>query len=98
MFFEAPGVEPLFLNQEDAIDYAQGRACVRSGEIRVLDRDGAVHATDATNGRTSRTTVRDVSCHSADPVVISLNHSYARRRLRLVPGRSYSQRTPAIGQ
>ena len=27
--FEAPGVEPVFLNQEDAIDYAKGRACFR---------------------------------------------------------------------
>jgi hypothetical protein len=35
--FEALGVEPVFLNQQDAIDYATGRACFRSGEIRVLD-------------------------------------------------------------
>lgn len=35
--FEAPGVEPVFLNQQDAIDYATGRACFRSGEIRVLN-------------------------------------------------------------
>jgi hypothetical protein len=40
--FEAPGVEPVFLNQEDAIDYATGRACFRSGEIRILDLSGAV--------------------------------------------------------
>ena len=40
--FEAPGVEPVFLNQEHAIDYATGRACFRSGEIRILDCDGAV--------------------------------------------------------
>jgi len=32
-----PGVEPVFLNQQDAIDYATGRACFRSGEIRVLN-------------------------------------------------------------
>jgi hypothetical protein len=43
--FEAPGVEPVFLNQEDAIDYAAGRACFRSGEIRVLDSSGAVTRT-----------------------------------------------------
>jgi len=24
--FKAPGVEPVFLNQEDAISYAEGRA------------------------------------------------------------------------
>jgi hypothetical protein len=40
--FEAPGVEPVFLNQEDAIDYAKGRACFRSGEIRILDSSGQV--------------------------------------------------------
>lgn len=39
---EAPGVQALFLSQEQAIDYAQGRACFRSGEIRILDRTGAV--------------------------------------------------------
>jgi hypothetical protein len=35
--FEAPGVEPVFLNQQDAIDYATSRVCFRSGEIRVLN-------------------------------------------------------------
>jgi hypothetical protein len=40
--FEAPGVEPVFLDQEQAIDYATGRACFRSGEIRILDLRGAV--------------------------------------------------------
>jgi len=40
--FEMPGVEPVFLNQEDAISYAKGRACFRSGEIRILDSCGAV--------------------------------------------------------
>jgi hypothetical protein len=40
--YEAPGVEPVFLNQEQAITYAQGRACFRYGEIRLLDCDGAV--------------------------------------------------------
>jgi len=39
---EAPGVQPVFLTQEQAITYAQGRACFRYGEIRVLDCDGAV--------------------------------------------------------
>ena len=43
--FEAPGVEPVFLDQEQAIDYAVGRACFRSGEIRVLDSSGAVQRT-----------------------------------------------------
>jgi hypothetical protein len=43
--FEAPGVEPVFLNQEQAIDYATGRACFRSGEIRVLDSSGGIERT-----------------------------------------------------
>ena len=42
--FEAPGVEPVFLNQEDAIDYATGRACFRSGEIRILQFKRRGHA------------------------------------------------------
>jgi hypothetical protein len=29
--FEASGVEPVFLHQEQAIGYATGRACFRSG-------------------------------------------------------------------
>jgi hypothetical protein len=35
--FEASGVEPVFSEKQDAIDYAETRACFRSGEIRVLD-------------------------------------------------------------
>jgi hypothetical protein len=31
--FEAPGVEPVFPIKDQAIDYAQNRACFRSGEI-----------------------------------------------------------------
>ena len=40
--FEAPGVEPIFLNKEQAIDYATSRACFRFGEIRILDSHGAI--------------------------------------------------------
>jgi hypothetical protein len=40
--FEAPGVEPVFLNKDQTIDYAKCRACFRSGEIRVLDSSGTV--------------------------------------------------------
>jgi len=29
--YEAPGVEPVFLSQKQAIDYATCRACFRSG-------------------------------------------------------------------
>ena len=42
--FEAPGVEPVFLDQEQAID-SKGGVCFRSGEIRVLDSRGAVTRT-----------------------------------------------------
>jgi hypothetical protein len=38
--FEAPGVEPVFPEKHQAINYAQGRACFRSGEIRILDASG----------------------------------------------------------
>jgi hypothetical protein len=40
--YESAGVQPVFSDQEQAIDYATGRACFRSGEIRVLDSSGAV--------------------------------------------------------
>ena len=40
--FEAPGVEPVFPKKDQAIDYAQNRACFRSGEIRILDASGNV--------------------------------------------------------
>jgi len=40
--FEALGVEPVFLDQEQAIDYATCRACFRSGEIRIMGSSGAI--------------------------------------------------------
>ncbi len=40
--FEAPGVEPVFSDKDQAINYAQNRASFRSGEIRVLDSGGNV--------------------------------------------------------
>ena len=43
--FEAPGVEPVFLEKRQAIDYAETRACFRSGEIRVLDSSGNIERT-----------------------------------------------------
>jgi hypothetical protein len=43
--YEAAGVQPVFLNQEQAINYATGRACFRSGEIRILDSSGNVERT-----------------------------------------------------
>ena len=40
--FEAPGVEPVFPEKRQAINYAEGRAWFRSGEIRILDASGNV--------------------------------------------------------
>jgi len=40
--FEAPGVEPVFLEKDQAISYAENRVSFRSGEIRVLDSTGNV--------------------------------------------------------
>jgi hypothetical protein len=40
--FEAPGVQPVFPQKDNAIDYAQGRACFRAGEIRIMDSTGNV--------------------------------------------------------
>jgi hypothetical protein len=40
--FEAPDVEPVFPEKRQAISYAQERACLRSGEIRILDSGGNV--------------------------------------------------------
>ena len=40
--FETPGVEPVFPKKDQAIDYAQSRACFRAGEIQILDSTGNV--------------------------------------------------------
>jgi hypothetical protein len=40
--FESPGVEPVFPKKEQAIEYAQNRACFRSGKIQILDSTGNV--------------------------------------------------------
>jgi hypothetical protein len=45
--FESPGVEPVFREKRQAINYAQNRASFRSGEIRVLDSTGNVERTIA---------------------------------------------------
>ena len=42
--FESPGVEPVFPKKEQAIDYAQNRACFRSGQIQILDSTGKVES------------------------------------------------------
>jgi hypothetical protein len=35
--FESPGVEPVFLQKDQAIGYAKTRAPLRTGEIRIFD-------------------------------------------------------------
>jgi hypothetical protein len=47
--FESPGVEPVFPKKDQALDYAQNRACFRSGEIQILDSTGSVECTIAFN-------------------------------------------------
>jgi len=47
--FEATGVEPVFPEKRQAIDYAETRACFRSGEIRILDATGKLERTIAFN-------------------------------------------------
>jgi hypothetical protein len=42
--FQGPGVEPVFPKKDQALDYAQNRACFRSGQIRVLIRAGSLNA------------------------------------------------------
>jgi hypothetical protein len=37
----------VFLEKDQAIDYAQNRACFRSGEIRILAANGSVERTIA---------------------------------------------------
>jgi hypothetical protein len=38
--FEAPGVEPVFPEKEQAINHTESRARFRSGEIRISGFDG----------------------------------------------------------
>lgn len=45
--FESVGVEPVFPKKDQAIGYAQNRACFRSGEMHVLDSRGKLERTIA---------------------------------------------------
>ena len=45
--FEAPSVEPVFPEKNQAINYAENRAGFRSGEIRILDSGGNLERTIA---------------------------------------------------
>src|SRR5260370_28555383 len=40
---EAPGVEPVCSEKDQAINYAEGRACFRAGEVRILDSRGILN-------------------------------------------------------
>jgi len=40
--FESAGVEPVFLGKDQAIGYAETRARLRTGEIRIFDSTGNV--------------------------------------------------------
>jgi hypothetical protein len=48
-FLKLRGVEPVFPQKRQVIDYAETRACIRSGEIRVLDSTGKLERTIALN-------------------------------------------------
>jgi len=48
-FLRPPGVEPVFPDKDHAIDYAETRACFRSGKIRILDSSGAIERIIAFN-------------------------------------------------
>jgi hypothetical protein len=52
--YEALGVQPVFLNQEQAIGYAMTRACFRSGEIHILKSNGGVERIIPFNERDRR--------------------------------------------
>jgi hypothetical protein len=45
----ASGVEPVFPEKDQAINYALNRASFRSGEIRILDSSGNLERTIAFN-------------------------------------------------
>ena len=64
--FEAPGVEPVFREKDQAIGYAETRACFRSGEIRVLDSSGKIERTIAFN-ETSRKLRHSTNTKSCRP-------------------------------
>ena len=59
--FEAPGVEPVFPEKDQAINYAQNRASFRSGEIRISIRP-------ATSNASSRSTTRIEGCDAVSRV------------------------------
>jgi len=59
--FESPGVELVFPKKDQAIDYAQNRACFRSGEVRIFDQR-------AMSSVSFRSTTRIESCECTEKV------------------------------
>jgi hypothetical protein len=49
--FEAPGVEPVFPEKRQAINYAENRAWFRSGEIRILNSPSDLERSIPFSGR-----------------------------------------------
>jgi hypothetical protein len=43
--FEAPGVQPVFPEKRQAINYAENRVRFRSGEIRIFNSSGDLERT-----------------------------------------------------
>ena len=73
--FEAPGVEPVFPEKDQAINYARNRACFRPGEIRVLDSTDNVECTIAFSEGEERW--RKISFDTR-----LLNHTFTMRQVR----------------
>jgi len=51
---EAPDVEPVFPKKDQAIDYAQNRACFRSGDVPLFDSTGNSRARDSVRSLESK--------------------------------------------
>src|SRR5215470_4114982 len=68
--FESVGVQPVFPTKEQAIDYATCRACFRSGEIRILDSDGAIECIITFDETDRRPVVAAAPCLGIHELVI----------------------------
>ena len=64
--FESPGVEPVFLQKDQAIGYAETRACFRVGEIRILGFNWQRRADDLIQRSASKTMGLDRSGSDCD--------------------------------
>ena len=73
--FEAPGVEPVFLDKDQAINYAQSRASFRCGEIRLLDSRGEVERIIASARR-----IENCDAIHPDKYMASSSRSLSRNR------------------